>query len=234
VLAPKSGSGGFIYSYGYSEPETARFVMDFLKPGMCFWDVGAHIGEYTLLAARSVGEAGRVEAFEPQSSIFEFLARNMAANGLDSVKLHTSAVTDYVGAARLAIHADPARSHLCPESSAEDSISVPATSLDDFFRCSDRTPNLIKVDVEGVERRVLAGARSLLGLAPDRAPTWIIEYDAENCAKFGYHPNELVATLTAYGYQAFWLSDLGVPRPFASHPNCFGINLVAAKRDLAA
>ena len=58
MVAPKGGAGALIYYQGYSEPETARFLTAFLKPGMTFWDVGAHIGEYSLLAARCVGGAG--------------------------------------------------------------------------------------------------------------------------------------------------------------------------------
>src|SRR5665213_715101 len=77
MVAPKGGAGALIYYQGYSEPETARFLTAFLKSGMTFWDVGAHIGEYSLLAARSVGSVGHVHAFEQQPKVFEFLLRNV-------------------------------------------------------------------------------------------------------------------------------------------------------------
>ena len=65
ILVLKSGAGALIYYQGFSEPETADFLLRFLGTGMCFLDVGAHIGEYSLLAAPIVGAAGSVHAFEP-------------------------------------------------------------------------------------------------------------------------------------------------------------------------
>src|SRR2546425_89628 len=58
LLMTRSGAGALIYYQGASEPETANFIKCTLKPGMVFVDVGAHIGEYTILAAELVRPAG--------------------------------------------------------------------------------------------------------------------------------------------------------------------------------
>ena len=233
IMSPKSGSGAFICAYGYSEPETARFVMDYLKPGMTFWDVGAHLGEYSLLAARNVGETGRVHAFEPQPKIFEFLQSNLATNQVRNVTVHQFAVTDQTGVSELSIHADPAQTYLTPQGCSPGTLGAilaPATSLDDFYRSSGRAPNLIKVDVEGAERLVLRGAVSLLRLPAPSAPVWVIEYAPEHCSRFGYHPEELKATLATHGYDTFWLTDGGHLESSDLEPEWkYGINLVAAK-----
>jgi FkbM family methyltransferase len=235
IVAPKTGSAGFIYSYGYSEPETARFVISFLKPGMVFWDVGAHIGEYVLLATNLVGEAGHVDAFEPQPAIFEYLSHNTLANKSGCVSLHKCAIADRVGTLDLSIHSDPSRSYLCPNPShagPATPVSVPATCLDEFYRSCNRPPNLIKVDVEGAERLVIGGAKSLLELPSNIAPVWLIEFDPQNCAKFDYHPREIIQTLHLHGYRTFWLDDAGQLIPSATpQPWEFGINLVADKRE---
>ena len=112
ILAPKGGAGALIYYQGYSEPETARVLKKLLKPGMTFWDVGAHIGEYSLLAARCVGAGGHVDAFEPQPAMFAFLQRNVIANGLGNVTSHCLAVSDQEGPGRLSLHPEPSMSFL--------------------------------------------------------------------------------------------------------------------------
>jgi len=50
---------------GLHEPAVQRALAEQLRPGMTFWDVGAHVGFFTVLAARLVGEGGHVHAFEP-------------------------------------------------------------------------------------------------------------------------------------------------------------------------
>src|SRR5262245_60648982 len=69
---------------GLHEIKTVRLVSRLLRPGMAFVDAGAHLGFYTLLAARAVGRLGRVFAFEPVASTFDLLVRNIAVNGYAS------------------------------------------------------------------------------------------------------------------------------------------------------
>ena len=112
VLAPKGGAGALIYYLGYSEPETAAFVQSFLKPGMVFWDVGAHIGEYSLLAARQVGREGKVEAIEPQPAIRHFLKTNIELNGFQNIRVHGYAASAQRGEATLVLSQEPSMAHL--------------------------------------------------------------------------------------------------------------------------
>ncbi len=112
VLAPKGGAGALIYYMGYSEPETAAFVRNFLKPGMVFWDVGAHIGEYSLLAARQVGPEGKVEAIEPQPAIRHFLKTNVELNGFQNIRVHGYAASAQRGEATLVLSEEPSMAHL--------------------------------------------------------------------------------------------------------------------------
>lgn len=235
ILAPKGGAGALIYYQGFSEPETAAFIESFLKPGMVFWDVGAHIGEYSLLAASQVGDSGRVHAFEPQPGIFELLARN--TSDLRNVTLHRHAVADKIGIASLSIEPEPSRSFLDPGNSTPTvlrTVSVDTTSLDEFRRSCACTPHVIKIDVEGAERLVLAGAKSLLKLSPQEAPVWVIEYAPENCTRFYYHPRELVTTLGTYGYRTYWLAQGGLLASTTSPPPWKSSgNMVASKRRLS-
>ena len=182
LLTPKCGAGALIYYLGYSEPETAHFVRQFLKPGMVFWDVGAHLGEYSLLASRLVGPSGHVEAFEPQSDTFAWLTANISANHLANIAPHESAVADTTEPRRFTVVKEPSLSHLTVGESKGTPVST--TTLDCLMRKSGRTPHMVKVDVEGAEMLVLRGAKDLLALPSAEAPVWLMEYSQENCTRF--------------------------------------------------
>jgi len=229
MFAPKGGAGALIYYQGHSEPETAKLVMDFLKPGMTFWDVGAHIGEYSLLAAQRVGAKGRIHALEPRPDVYEFLERNVVANGLSNVTTHRLAVNDRSGVAQLSLRPEPSMSFLSSHQandSAMASIPVNTTTLDELWKVAGRTPDLIKVDVEGSERAVLAGAQNLLRLAVETAPSWIMEFDEENCSRFGYQAHDLIQTFSDYGFETHWINRSGLAETASSGAH----NILAVKR----
>ena len=236
MVAPRVGPGALIYYQGYSEPETARFLMAFLKSGMTFWDVGAHIGEYSLLAARCVGGAGSVHAFEPQPKMFEFLQRNVAANQLSNVTSHCIAVSDRAGSAEFSLHPEPSMAFLNPTGIVDlafPTISVRTTALDEFWKSSRQLPNIVKVDVEGAERSILMGSKSLLQLPPDRAPVWIMECDERNCSRFGYPATDLLEAFSNNGFETKWImwdGTLEATSSFSARPDAR--NIVAEKRNI--
>jgi len=232
MFAPKSGAGALIYYQGYSEPETAKFVMDFLKPGMTFWDVGAHIGEYSLLASRHVGSSGRVFALEPRPDVYEFLKRNVAVNGLGNVTMRCLAVNDRSGVAQLSLHSEPSMSFLSPrqlDNSAMSSIPVNTVNLDGLRSFPGDIPHLIKVDVEGAEREVLAGSNSLLRLPARTAPAWIMEFDEDNCSRFGYDAQDLLAVFSNHGFETYWIARDGLEE-VSSSTESGAHNIFAVKR----
>jgi FkbM family methyltransferase len=157
----------------------------YLKPGDCFYDVGAHIGFYSLIAARLVGQAGHIIAFEPDPDNAETLRENAAKNGFLGVCVVCAAISDKDEVVRFhrSTHNDPSRmsgmvmrENLLGIRESE-ILSCRAVSLDSFCS-SHQTPNLVKVDVEGAELQVLEGARYLLR---QKKPVLIIEvHDQQN------------------------------------------------------
>lgn len=152
--------------YGeWAQPET-DLICSFLKPGDVALDVGANIGTITIGMAKRVGREGMVYAFEPQRAAFMCLCGNVAlTHCINHVRCFQSAVGDHdgfiqvpalpldagfnVGGMRLD---DPAYSEYCKNIPRED---VPLMTIDamQFPRV-----NLIKIDVEAMESKVLAGA----------------------------------------------------------------------------
>ena len=236
ISVPKSGSASLIYYQGFSELQTADFVMQFLKPGMTFVDVGAHIGEYTLLAAKLVGTSGKVHAFEPQTSLFPLLNKNIEINEIEHVNLNQSALSDRVGEIEFEIFDEPSVSSIRkPKTTTENGkdskiVSVPTTSLDCYCDSLGQKVNLIKVDVEGAEKLVFEGAKSLMELPPSEAPTWIFEYAPTAYSMFNYRTQDLLDLLKQYGYQVYQYLGGGKIINFSPDKTYLGIiNMITTK-----
>jgi FkbM family methyltransferase len=134
-------------------------------------DVGAHIGLYSLVAARSVGSAGRVVAFEPSRENFALLSRNVRANGYDHVRLVRAALAGQNGRASLQLSPDNTGDNSlvapAPRSSARTVETVETMTLDSYLSSEGSGVDVIKMDVQGGEPQVLDGATATLASSPD-------------------------------------------------------------------
>jgi len=123
------------------------------------FDIGAHAGFYSLLAARRVGPGGHVYAFEPLPVNIANLRRHVALNNLSNVDVFPVAVSDRSGTGEMSPGDDSYSAHLARGGG----ITVEAVALDDLSMAGlVAEPNLIKIDAEGAELAVLQGARGLL------------------------------------------------------------------------
>ncbi|HEY1241959.1 MAG TPA: FkbM family methyltransferase [Bryobacteraceae bacterium] len=232
LFATKGASAALIYYLGSSEPETAAFITGFLKPGMVFFDAGAHIGEYTVMAASSVGADGQVHAFEAQPATAELLRRSCDANRLQNAVVNTCAVSDHEGELEFDICSDPTMSAIAtPTRTRHRSlgrIRVPAITLDAYCERTDVWPDLLKIDVEGAELRVLQGAAGILGRP--LPPAVLFECLAVTYKRFGYSPQDVIDFLRGFGYRIYRLTEGGKLVPHVSPVSgALGYNLVALK-----
>jgi FkbM family methyltransferase len=136
------------------------------------FDVGAHAGYTTLIAAQIVGTAGRVVAFEPNQLNRDLIARNLAANpdlGAQ-IRVEPYAVAAERGTAHFG--GDETTGHL-----AESGERVPTISLDAYIGDTGVIPTLIKMDIEGGETRAFDGMAALLQA---RRPALIVEIHDEH------------------------------------------------------
>ena len=214
MFAPHCGAGALIYYQGCSEPETTRFLQRFLKPGMIFFDIGAHIGEYALVASLRVGSAGAVHAFEAQPDTVEILRRNVASNGLKNVIITHCAVAASDGTADFAVRREPSLSSMACEGGQDGNgvlqvITVPKRHLDAYCWSTGAWPHLIKIDVEGAELEVLRGAKSLLEKPKTEAPVWIFEYSPETYRRFQRSLADVIELFDRHGYRVYRLKQDG-------------------------
>jgi len=150
------GASGNYYC-GLHEYADMAFVLRFLRPGDLFVDIGANVGSYTLLASGQVG-ANSI-ALEPVPKTFDWLQKNIAENRLESL-VETVCIAAGVESGQIHFSSSlDAMNHALPAPMAN-SIMVPVVKLDDLLGA--RVPILIKIDVEGFESNVLAGAQSTI------------------------------------------------------------------------
>ena len=143
---------------GMLEYEDMEFVLQMLGKGDLFLDVGANIGAYSVLAATTGAD---VIAIEPIPSTFETLKNNIFLNRFcDVVKPFNFGLGSSVGELFFTSNLDCVNHVLTPAEYSAQSISVPVRTMDEISM--PRIPSIIKIDVEGFESEVIAGAEKTL------------------------------------------------------------------------
>lgn len=203
----------WIKVHGQHERGTERFILDHLRPGSTFLDVGANIGYFALLAA-AVGKA-RVVAFEPQPAIADLLSRSVALNGLDGVvRVECLALSNAPDSMRMtSCPGNTGHARLTHAGAAESqTFDVSVVALDTWMESNPIGPvSVCKIDTEGSEIRVLEGMVRLL----DRdSPAIVIEVVGEFLAAFGGSESRLSALLEGRGY-----ADVSKAYTFRGDPN---------------
>jgi FkbM family methyltransferase len=145
------------------EPGETELLLGWLRPGMTFLDIGAHVGYYTVLAARRVAPGGIVFAFEPSPRNYELLLANVWRNELTNVACFPWAVTDRSSFVDLFVNErNTGDNRMFGEGPG---IRVRSVALDAMPQI--RPPiDIVKIDVQGAEEAVIAGMRGVLARSP--------------------------------------------------------------------
>ena len=172
-LEPTDDLALFFSNRGWFETREQDFCHSHLRPGMTAVDVGAYIGMFTCLMAKQVGPHGQVHAFEPSQLNHRRLCENLAANSFQHVTANRQAVSSGKGVRALYCYGAPfeslnsvVRQELPREHNVLQPVreeQVDTVSLDEYCeRLAIQRIDLLKVDVEGAEPEVFAGAQQLL------------------------------------------------------------------------
>ena len=225
-----------LYVCGSFEPNEFNFLDRMLKPGMVFVDVGANDGYYTLFAARRVGPAGRVVSVEPSSRERGHLEHNLGRNDLGNVTVVPSALGAAAGTADLHLAHGVHTGHNTLGSFAHDDVvpasveRVPLETLDTVVaRLGLPRIDVIKIDVEGGEANVIAGARSVL---TEMRPLLMMEINDGALRAQGSSEASLLATLQGeLGYEVLVFSERSglAERPMDGVP--LSANIIAVPQE---
>ncbi len=143
---------------GCYENEKQSYFIDTVQEGSVVYDIGAHVGYYTLLASELVGPKGRVISFEPFPDNVRYLKRHIQINQCDNVTVVESAVS--MESETLLF--EESGSSYTGSLSEKGTLEVTSVRLDDFISDGNPPPDYMKIDVEGEELNVFFGARSLI------------------------------------------------------------------------
>ena len=192
--------------HGFEQQEQS-FLLEFLRPGMTFLDIGAHHGLYSLLASKKVDPGGIVVAFEPSPREFRRLQWNLALNRCRNVRAARFALgmTDGTAQFFMCLGHDTGCNSLRPPAATDPirRITVPITSLDRYLaqaKIEAGDIDVMKLDVEGAELDVLKGAPGVLSSA---RPLILCELVDIRTAPWGYRSQAIYAFLAASGYRWF-------------------------------
>lgn len=151
-----------VQSKKWEEYETEIFKKN-IKLGDVVIDIGAHIGYYTLIAAKLVGGTGKVYSFEPDQKNFQLLKKNIEVNGYRNVVLINKAVSNRSGMDYLYLNKKNTGDHRIFDSGEKrKSIPIETVTLDDFFRKNKIKLDLIKMDIQGSEAFAFQGAKEII------------------------------------------------------------------------
>ncbi len=193
--------GASLGFYGEWAEQELYLMRQLVGRGDTIIDVGANIGCHSLAFSRFVGPTGRVVSIEAQPAMFQRLAANVTANGASHIRCVLALADERTGRAFMPLEiaapegnygsvsfADSRR----PDGTTEGNVPVAVMMLDELAlaRCA-----LIKVDVEGMEWEVLAGARTLL----KATRPWLYFEQATDRRR-----GELFEMLLSLDYQLFW------------------------------
>ena len=155
--------------------EWAQAELDLLsriiRPGDVVLDVGAFLGTHSLAFAKMVGASGAVRSFEPRADIRRILASNVERNQLPQVQIEDCALGDFSGTLEIeAVNTQDALNFgglAIEEASASDSVQTESISLKTLDSFGLTRIDLIKIDAEGMEAKVIAGgSKSISSMQP--------------------------------------------------------------------
>jgi FkbM family methyltransferase len=198
-----------IYLFGQFEPPTAAACARHVRPDWCVLDIGANIGAHTLNLARLVGAQGKVIAFEPTAYAFAKLQRNLALN--PALAPRVTALQCFLGSADAAPAIDRVYAgwplaggrELHPKHRGEPMSTQGATMrrLDSVLDALGRPRvGFVKLDVDGYECEVLAGAAAML--ARDR-PVFVLELSPYVLVERGASLERLMGFFVPLGYRFY-------------------------------
>ncbi len=189
----------------HNEPGTLQWIRDCVQPGDVFYDIGANIGIFSLLAAHRAGPNGGVLAFEPHVATVEALLQNIVLNDLGehvdvlSCALHRESghlpflyrsLAAGSGLSQIDATRDPFGHDMAPVARELKAVA----SVDDLLATRTIRPaDVIKIDVDGNEVDVLAGMRGLL-TGPQRPRSLQVEVNPDRRAN-------LLELMRSAGYQ---------------------------------
>jgi len=210
---------------GVYERQETNLVKRLLKPDSVFVDVGAHIGYYTCMAAGIIDNTGNILSFEPYAENFKLLLKNFneLVKGKDRMYSYDDKVVNYIyniptnaglinsaigngGKQHIPLYLNEKNTgdHRLFTTIDRDKVTVGVDELDRFFYCGEKI-DLLKIDVQGYEYKVLCGGESIINMSNNI--NILLEYSPHLLKLAGDSPGKLIGWLLDHGFYIYQKYD---------------------------
>ena len=199
-FAPDNSNADF--AKGTYELPLQEALAHYLKPGDVFYDIGANIGFFTVLAAHLVGKSGYVYGFEPVPENVQRIRHNLKLNRFSNATVLEKAVSVHTGEGRLLLAQHSGGAMLSSAGTPVDfkgAMNVNLVCIDDLVaKKALKSPTLVKIDVEGAEIDVFKGMKQTI---EKYKPIIIYEVDDGNKESFNQKSRVLENLISSLGYE---------------------------------
>jgi len=206
---------------GEFETDDLRHFISRIRDGDVVFDIGANVGAYCVPIGKSFPGA-KVYAFEPIELNAALIQVSLLVNRLRGVHVVRKCVSNESGMVEFSLAEDSAYSSMVDtrRKSEVEKFQCEATSLNDF--CADGNaafPDIVKVDVEGAELKVLQGASRIFAEGNRRPRLVLMELYSQNLSVFNASIDDVTGLMDRWGYRPYVLIDR-IQVPFTvSHYN---------------
>lgn len=193
------------------EPETEIHLKKLLSNAKCFVDIGANVGYFSLMA-KAINPNIAVYSFEPNPNNIKKIEENIQLNHYQNITLSSSCVSDSAGTVSFSvppIHESGwgriTNDHLPLDNFTH--ISTQAITLDQLMSenyFQHHTPDLIKIDVEGNEFKILKGGKEFL---KNHSPILCVELNEPCLVDCGSSSDEIIQYLKSFGYKCYAIKN---------------------------
>jgi FkbM family methyltransferase len=214
LVRPREDVGRSI-ALGEFEVDDLRHFTDAIRDGDVVFDIGANVGAYCVTIGRAKPGAV-VHAFEPIALNASMIDVSLQINQLDNVRVIRKCVSDRAGRVSFSLAEDSAYSSMIDTGRKAEvrRFESETVALDDYCgEPGNAFPQVVKVDVEGAELKVLDGARQLLSDQQRQPRLVLLELYDQNLQAFGTSIGDVLQRMQEHGYVAYVLVG-GVARPY--------------------
>lgn len=199
------------------ESEVLQLIYRFLEKGDCFIDIGTHIGYYSVLAAKIVGNEGKVFAFEPELSNYQKILENISLNNLSNIQLFNLALSSESKETHLFFNQDNDGGHALwdvgkhpfnqKSLQSQTMQNIQQSTLDDILSQQQDISQIkiIKIDTEGAEVNVIKGAVNTI--SKYNVPYIICEINRFGLKQMGTNEAELREFMNTLKYESYLITS---------------------------
>lgn len=199
----KTDSLGLSISHIHEKTET-DFIKKEIHEGDIVVDVGAHIGYFTLIFSKLVGDNGKVYSFEADPTNFEILMKNLEVNKIKNVTCENFAISDKNGKVKL-FNANSSTANRLFSSEDENFIEIESITLDEYFQDKNMKIDFLKLDIQGAEPLAMKGMKELF--KKNQPLKILLEWWPNGIKKLGEEPESHLKFLENKGYQISEIDD---------------------------